>query len=77
MSTRHEQSENNFYLYEDREGRFSSKIAYRKNLAEEISRENPGKFDDFHPDRMTDKIFRDFVNRAEQEGYKIYKLIRL
>lgn len=77
MTTKKEKSENNFYIYEKEEGHFGPKIAYRKNVAKEIKNECPGTFDAYNPDHMTDKSFREFIGKAEEKGYKIYKLIRL
>ena len=48
-----------------------------KNIVCAFQKECPGKFDAFNPKDMTDKAFGEFANKAEEDGYKIYKLIRL
>lgn len=76
INTSNENSETNLYAYE-RESKPFTKVTYRKNLVEEIQRDNSGKFDEFNVSNMNDKTFEKFVDRAEENGYKIYRMIKL
>lgn len=76
MSTRNENSRNNFYIFEKPKNTFE-KVTYRKNLVAAIQKKCPGALEGFSPDSMTDEKFREFVSEAEKLGYRIYKLTAL
>lgn len=76
MSTSQERSETNLYAYE-RINSLISKTTYRKNLVEEIQNDCGSKLNEFNADNMNDRSFREFVAKAEEIGYKIYRMIKL
>ena len=74
--TKGELTINDSYLIEEKEGNARLKIAYRKNLAEELKLLDEEAFADIEEPKNINK-FRELVVKADRKGYRIYQLTRL
>ena len=81
MSTKNENSKNNYYVYRDKEGNFSDIITYRKNLIISIQSqkdiEGNLEIKNFPLYGVTDERFEKFAKISKDAGYTIYKVIEI
>lgn len=81
MSTKDENSKNNYYVYRDNEGNFSDIITYRKNLIISIQNqkdiEENLEIKEFPLYGVTDERFERFAEISKDAGYTIYKVIEI
>ena len=81
MSTKNENSKNNYYVYRDKEGNFSDVITYRKNLIISIQSqkdiEKNLEIKNFSLYGVTDEKFERFTEISRDAGYTIYKVIEI
>lgn len=76
MPTSHENSRDNQFVVQNKDGSFSAIITWKKNVVEEIQRLDKQNFADFSSASMIDSKWDDFVRRAEDHGFTIYKLTK-
>ena len=81
MSTKNENSKNNYYVFQDRDGNFSDIISYRKNLIISIQNqkdiEENLEIKNFPLYGVTDEKFERFAEISKDAGYTIYKVIEI
>ena len=81
MSTKNENSKNNYYVFQDRDGNFSDIISYRKNLIISIQNqkdiEENLEIKNFSLYGVTDERFEKFAKISKDAGYTIYKVIEI
>lgn len=74
MPTEHENSGDNQFIIQKKDGFFTEIITWRKNVVEEMQRLDKQNFADFFSTSITNSIWENFVRRAEAHGFIIYKL---
>ena len=76
IDTSNEKSETNLYAYEY-DGKLINKKTYRNNSIAEINDNSNGLFNEFITKNIDDRTFRKFVDKAEENGFTIYRMIKL